>query len=119
MAQAGLYNFTIEQGADWRTSFRFTDANGDPISLVDAIITFAARFNVDDESPAIEATSVANDGIVITDEADGVFAMNRVAYDTIQYPIGLLLYNYEINSPTIGKIRFLDGQVTVSPDVNY
>lgn len=118
MARAGLYNFVIEQGADWFTLFRFLDADSVPISLVDAVITFAARSRVGDAEPVIEATSVDSDGIEIVDEDAGEFAMNREAAVTAEYPIGTYIYNYEITSPTIGTVRFLEGQCEVSADVN-
>jgi hypothetical protein len=49
---AGIYNFTIEQGATFTRIFKYKDSEGNPIQLGEAsALRMQIRESIDDESP--------------------------------------------------------------------
>ena len=62
---AGIYNFTIEQGATFTRTFKYKSSEGDPISLANHDISMDIRESVDSPTTILdinEGTSTKSDG---------------------------------------------------------
>lgn len=113
MAVAGIYNFTMDQGATWTLQLVYNDSNGDPVNLTGytAEMQIRKKFNSD---VAVLTLSTSNGGITIVPLTG---TLNLIATDE-QAAIepGFYVYDLELN---IGgtRTRLIQGQVTVSGEV--
>jgi hypothetical protein len=111
---AGIYNFTIEQGATFTRQFRYKDANGDPIDLSD----HNARMEIKDKIGGTRITggffSTGTDGLSITNT--NLITLTISSTDTASFNFNTAVYDIEIFTGTT-VIRLLQGKIKLSKEV--
>ena len=111
---AGIYNFTIEQGATFTRQFRYKDANGDPIDLS----SHGARMEIKDKIGGTRVTggffSTTSDGINITDT--NLITLTIPSTTTEAFNFNTAVYDIEIFTSTT-VIRLLQGKIKLSKEV--
>jgi hypothetical protein len=112
---AGIYNFTIEQGATFTRQFRYKDANGDPIDLVTG---HGARMEIKDKIGGTRVTggffSTTGDGINITDT--NLITLTISSATTAAFNFTTAVYDIEIFTSTT-VTRLLQGKIKLSKEV--
>ena len=116
---AGIYNFTIEQGATFKRTFRYKDSNGNPISLSGSLVRMQIRQNVNSDVVIDEFTS-NNNSFVLTTPAGGS-EVNQInleitATETAAFNFNNAVYDIEIDSGD-EVIRLLQGKIKLSKEV--
>lgn len=109
-------DLTIYQGATFRKSF--TWQTGDPLTAVDltgCTMRMQIRERRDATEVIVELTS-ENGGITIT-PLTGQFALYLSATATAALAVTKAVYDLEIVFANGDVVRFLQGKVTVSPEV--
>lgn len=125
---AGLYNITIEQGADYTLDFLWTNSLGAPINLSGRTARMQIRESVTSKTPLLNLTS-ANGGITLGGDSGTVLIVATSAQtQAIKYDPALLIwqdgkegvvyvYDLEVVDPN-GKVRrLLQGSVFFVPEV--
>lgn len=118
---AGIYNFTIEQGATFTRTFNYKDSNGNPIDLQEAqALRMQIRETIDSPNPVIGGEFGLNSGftlsvpvgtqttssftLVIPATTSSAFTFDRAVYD-IEY----------VDSSSV--TRLLQGKIKLSKEV--
>lgn len=110
------YNLTIYQGADFSQLFTFLqESGGDPVDLTNFSARMQIRQRVNAASPIIELTS-ANGRIVLGGTA-GTVTLTLNATETAQLPDTQGVYDLEIVAGENNADRYLEGTVTIKPEV--
>ena len=114
---AGLYNVTIDQGADWFLDVTYENPNGTPVNLQNYTAALQLRSLPSSASAALTLTT-ANGGITIT-AGTGLVALRATAAQTMAIDEGNYVYDVEIYSPANPAVvtRLVQGQITVSAEV--
>jgi hypothetical protein len=114
---AGLYNVTIDQGADWFLDATYEDPSGTPINLQGYTAALQLRSLPSSSSAALTLTT-ANGGIAITG-ASGLVSIRATAIQTGEIDEGDYVYDLEITAPAPGSVvtRLIQGQAIVSAQV--
>jgi hypothetical protein len=112
---AGLYNVTIDQGADWFLDVTYEDPNGTPINLANYTAALQLR-SLPNSPSAVLTLTTANGGIVIT-SATGLVSIRATAVQTGAIDEGDYVYDLEITSSTSVVTRLIQGQAIVSAQV--
>ena len=63
---AGIYNFTIDQGAQYTTQIIWADSSGNPIDLTGYTASMQLREQAASPNPAALTLTSSNGGITIT-----------------------------------------------------
>ena len=115
---AGIYNFTIEQGATFTRTLKYKDSNGDQIVLDDYEIRMQLRKNIDDSSPIISLSeSATTNGSIITPQAGtNTFNIKITATDTAAMTFNTAVYDLEIEKNN-NVTRLLQGKIKLSKEV--
>ena len=112
---AGIFNFQIEQGADWPQEMAYIDENDDPVNLTGATLQMQIR------QPLAANTTLANltigNGITVTNATLGQFSLNLTNAQTSNLPIGAAVYDLEIRYSDGTKERLLQGGILVDGEV--
>lgn len=113
MAIAGIYNITMDQGAQWTLTVVYDDNNGNPIDLTGYTSRMQVRpkFSAD----AVLTLSSPSSGIVITG-ATGTLDLTATTAQTGDIPGGFYVYDLEITSGGV-VTRLMQGNVTVRDQV--
>lgn len=111
---AGIYNFTLDQGATWNLEVLYKDSAGAVINLTGYDAALQIRKAYDTDEPVLELDSDGN-GIVITANL-GKLAITASAADTADIAPGDYVYDLEISSGSV-VTRIIQGTVHVSPEV--
>ena len=113
MAIAGIYNITMDQGAQWTLTVVYKDNSGVAINLTG----YTARMQVRPKFGADAALTLSSpsSGIVITG-ATGTLALTATTAQTAAIAGGFYVYDLEI---AIGGVvtRLMQGNVTVRDQV--
>jgi hypothetical protein len=114
---AGLYNVTIDQGADWFIDVTYEDPSGTPINLQGFTAALQLRSLPNSPSAALTLTT-ANGGITITG-ATGLVSIHATSEQTGAIDEGDYVYDLDITSPAPSTIvtRLIQGQAVVSAQV--
>ena len=127
---AGTYDFTVEQGSDFITTFVWKTQPGEccndpnavlpppaPIDLTDYTLRMQIRPSAGSETLYFEATS-GNGYLPKVTPEDGIFALTIPASVSSQWEWRRGVYDIEMQHvPSSAVTRLLEGRVTVSPEV--
>lgn len=126
---ATLYPITIEQGADWSLTFRWTQ-DGEPVDLTGYTASLQVREVISSSLPLLTLTSGAGD---IDLNADGHVSIRlssarsallhpspdaEIVRDGSKIAVLFGLYDLELTSPDGLVVRLLEGRVILRPEVN-
>lgn len=121
---AGIYNFTIEQGATFIRTFIYKDSDGNPINLGEATaLRMQIRENVGSTSPVTGGTfSISSgDGFSIQTPAGGStqnqFTLTISAATTTAYTFTTAVYDIEYEDSNNVVTRLLQGKIKLSKEV--
>ena len=116
---AGIYNFTIEQGATFTRTLKYKNSDGTPISLAGHAVRMQLRTSISSTTKIIDLTETqgTNDS-VITVGGDGNNEITIVitAVDTAAMSFDTAVYDLEIESSNI-VTRLLQGKIKLSKEV--
>ena len=112
---AGIYNFTVDQGAQYNTTIVWADAQGVPIDLTGYTAAMQLRLQAASPNPSALNLTSSNGGIVIT-PLTGSMLITMTATHTGALSPGFYVYDLEL---TLGSVvsRIIQGQITVSAQV--
>lgn len=125
---AGIYNITIEQGADWRLYFVWKDVLGEPRNLTGWSARMQIRDNYGAKTPLLDLSS-ANGSITIGDESGtvSIVVSSELTQSVKVKPIDLIwqdgkegvsfVYDLEMIDPEGVVKRLLQGAVFFVPEV--
>lgn len=112
---AGIYNFTIEQGASWSLSLTYKDADNQAVDLAGYSAKLQVRSFVGSSEVLLERSTQA--GTITLGGVLGTISVEASAAETAALTPGLAVYDLELYSPIDTTIRLLQGDVTISPEV--
>jgi hypothetical protein len=114
---AGLYNVTIDQGADWFLDVTYEDPSGTPINMQGYTAALQLRSLPSSASAALTLTT-ANGGITITGNT-GLVSIHATSEQTGAIDEGDYVYDLDVTSPAPGSVvtRLIQGQAVVSAQV--
>jgi hypothetical protein len=114
---AGLYNVTIDQGADWFLDVTYEDPSGTPINLQGFTAALQLRSLPNSPSAALTLTT-QNGGITITSNS-GLVSIHATSEQTGAIDEGDYVYDLDITSPAPATVvtRLIQGQAVVSAQV--
>ena len=121
---AGIYNFTIEQGATFTRIFKYKQADGTPINLDEASeIRMHIRKKIDDTSfitgGSFSYTPTSNNGFSIGSGSGTVtneITLLIPAVSTSAYSFNTAVYDIEIDNQGT-TTRLLQGKIKLSKEV--
>jgi hypothetical protein len=119
---AGIYNFTIEQGATFTRIFKYKDANGDPIDLSEATaIRMHIRENIDDTGTITGGSFAMGGSGFTTSIPSGETIKNQItllipAVSTSAYTFNQAVYDIELDNQGT-TTRLLQGKIKLSKEV--
>ena len=127
---AGTYDFTVEQGSDFITTFVWKTQPGECCNDPDAVLPPPAAVDLTDYSLRMQVrpspgsttlyfeASSANGFLVKVTPEEGIFALLIPAGQSSQWAWKRGVYDMEMVHNTSGAVvRLLEGAVTVSPEV--
>jgi len=112
---AGIYNFTIDQGAQYTTTIIWADSSGNPIDLTGYSAAMQLRLQAASPNPSALNLTSSNGVITITPLAGEMDILMTTAQTGALDP-GFYVYDLEI---ALGSVvtRIIQGQITVSAQV--
>ena len=118
---AGIYNFTIEQGATFQRIFKYKGSDSVPIDLSSHAIRMQIRESIDSSSPIIDLTETENEinGSVITvgGNDNNEILILITAGATRDMNFGQAVYDLEIEDIDGTVTRLLQGKIKLSKEV--
>ena len=112
---AGIYNFTIDQGAQYTTQIIWADSSGNPINLTGYTAAMQLRLQAASPNPSALNLTSSNGGITITPVAGEMDILMTTA-QTGALNAGFYVYDLEIALSGV-VTRIIQGQITVSAQV--
>lgn len=112
---AGNYDLEIEQGATFTLEMFYVDENGDPVDLSGQTARMQIRQYV--SAPAVLLSLTTENGRISIDGPAGKIALLIDAEDSAAIDWRKGVYDLEIVANPESVIRFIEGSVTVSPEV--
>ena len=112
---AGIYNFTIDQGAQYTTQIIWADSSGNPIDLTGYTAAMQLRLQAASPNPSSLNLTSSNGGITITPVAGEMDILMTTA-QTGALNAGFYVYDLEIALSGV-VTRIIQGQITVSAQV--
>ena len=113
---AGIYNFTIEQGATFTRTFKYKDSEGNPIDLVSGD-GFNARMEIKDKIGGNTISFFSTNGTGLSITNTNFITLTIDATTTSTYRFTNAVYDLEIVSPTGVVTRLLQGKIKLSKEV--
>ena len=119
---AGIYNFTIEQGATFERIFKYKDSNGDPIDLSEAsALRMQIRETIGSENPITGGTfGLSGQGFTISAPAgqteQNQFTLTIPAASSSAYTFDRAVYDIELVNQGV-TTRLLKGKIKLSKEV--
>jgi len=114
MAIAGIYNITMDQGAQWTLQVVYDNNNGTPFDLTGYTARMQVRPKFGSDNAVLTLSSPSS-GIVITG-ATGTLELTATTAQTGDIPGGFYVYDLEITSGGV-VTRLMQGSVTVRDQV--
>lgn len=112
---AGLYDFTIEQGATFQIDLTWKDQSLDPVDITGYTARMQIRASVTDPTVLLELTT--EDGLIILGTTDGKITLFLDAVTTAAITWDRGVYDLELVSPTGYVTRLLKGNITIDKEV--
>ena len=110
---SGIYNMTIDQGATFFKSFTYK-INSNLVDLTGYTARLKAAKNLNSTQPILNMTT--ENGMITLGGENGTISLNISAADTTKIQAGKYIYDLELVQGSL-VLRFLRGDVTVSPNV--
>ena len=107
---AGIFNFTIEQGATFNRQLTVSE-NNSALNLTGFTGAMQLRSNHESSTVALSVT------VAIVNATQGLISISASSSSTAALEEGIYVYDLEITSSTGVVTRLLQGEVTVSPEV--
>ena len=114
MAIAGIYNITMDQGAQWTLQVVYDNNNGTPFDLTGYTARMQVRPKFGSDNAVLTISSPSS-GIVIT-PLTGTLNLTATTAQTGDIPGGFYVYDLEITSGGV-VTRLMQGSVTVRDQV--
>jgi len=112
---AGIYNFTIDQGAQYTTQIIWADSSGNPIDLTGYTAAMQLREQAASPNPSALNLTSSNGGITITPLAGEMDILMTTAQTGA---LDARFYVYDLEIALSGVVtRIIQGQITVSAQV--
>lgn len=112
---AGIYNFGLDQGAQYTTTVIFADAQGNPLDLTGYTAAMQLREQASSPNPSALSLTSPSGGIVIT-PLTGQLAITITTAQTGALTARFYVYDLEIALSGV-VTRLIQGQITVSAQV--
>lgn len=112
---AAVHNITIEQGATFRLSAVWKDANNALINLTGYTARMMVRRTYKDAAPLLTFTT--ENGAIVLGGAAGTVEVTGLATLTDDIPAKPCVWDIELVSPTGFVKRLLEGVAVVTPEV--
>jgi hypothetical protein len=116
MAIAGIYNITMDQGAQWTLQVDYDNNNGTPFNLTGYTARMQVRPKFGADNAVLTLSSVTG-GIVIT-PLTGTLVLTATTVQTGDIPGGFYVYDLEIDSGGV-VTRLMQGSVTIRDQVTF
>jgi hypothetical protein len=107
---AGIYNFTLNQGATFSRQMTVKE-NNSPLNLTGHTAAMQLRSTYDSSTVALSMTAA------VINAAQGILSISATSTATAALEEGIYVYDLEITTSAGVVTRLLQGQVTVSPEV--
>ena len=107
---AGIYNFTLNQGATFTRQMTVKE-NNSPLNLTGHTAAMQLRSTYDSATVALSMTAA------VINATQGILSISATATATAALEEGIYVYDLEITTSAGVVTRLLQGQVTVSPEV--
>jgi hypothetical protein len=114
MAIAGIYNITMDQGAQWTLQVVYDNNNGTPFDLTGYTARMQVRPKFGSDNAVLTISSPSS-GIVIT-PLTGTLELTATTAQTGDIDGGFYVYDLEISSGGV-VTRLMQGSVTVRDQV--
>lgn len=114
MAIAGIYNITMDQGAQWTLTVVYDNNSGTPIDLTGYTARMQVRPKFGSDNAVLTLSSPSS-GIVIT-PLTGTLNLTATTAQTGDIDGGFYVYDLEISSGGV-VTRLMQGSVTVRDQV--
>lgn len=111
---AGIYNFTIEQGATFTKAFTWKDDDGNPVNLTGYTARMQCRASIGSTATIFSYTTPSAN-LSIPTPANGTIALVISATDTSNFPVGGV-YDLELVSGAT-VTRLLQGTISLSGEI--
>tara|TARA_Y100001951_G_C11125631_1_gene175317 strand:+ start:172 stop:519 length:348 start_codon:yes stop_codon:yes gene_type:complete len=108
---AGVYNLDIEKGIHFDVSFTLKDSDGDAIDVTD--FTFKAEVKRRAETGLIKSFTVTK-----TNASGGVIKLEMTGANTLDLPVGKLVWDLVAKDDADKIRRYIYGDVTVTESVS-
>ena len=116
MAIAGIYNITMDQGAQWTLQVVYDNNNGTPFDLTGYTARMQVRPKFGSDNAVLTISSPSS-GIVIT-PLTGTLNLTATTAQTGDIPGGFYVYDLEISSGGV-VTRLMQGSVTIRDQVTF
>ena len=116
---AGIYNFTIEQGATFTRTFKYKDSTGNAIDLSNHAVRMQLRTSINASTTIISLTEAqtANDSVIsVGGTGNNEITVTITASDTALMTFERAVYDLEIQASSV-VTRLLQGKVKLSKEV--
>ena len=116
---AGIYNFTIEQGATFTLTLKYKNSDGTPISLAGHAVSMQLRTSISSTTKIIDLTETqgTNDSVInVGGTGSNEIEVIITATDTAAMTFKDAVYDLEIQSGA-EVTRLLQGKVRLSKEV--
>ena len=107
---AGIYNFTLNQGATFSRQMTVKE-NNSPLNLTGHTAAMQLRSTYDSSTVALSMTAA------VINATEGILSISATATATAALEEGIYVYDLELTTSAGVVTRLLQGQVTVSPEV--
>jgi len=127
---AGIYNFTIEQGTTFERTFKYKDADGNPLDLSNHSVRMQIRSDKADNTTSFlhefgsgsEFATAGSGGLFILSSSVGnseidQFTLHISASTTANMSFESALYDIEIENTGSIVTRLLQGKIKISKEV--
>ena len=126
---AGIYNFTIEQGATFTRTFKYKNSEGGPIPLTNHDVFMDIRESVDSPTTILDiseeqgiksdGSTTSNTNFVVSTSNTNEFTLTIDADTTASMSFNTAVYDIEVkdNSTPPVVTRLLQGKIKLSKEV--
>lgn len=112
---AGIYNFTIEQGATFTRTFKYKDSTGTAISLANHAIRMQIRDSIGAPTPLLSIDE--ENGFNVDGTNTNEFTLTLSATITKDLTFNTAVYDIEIEDNSNVVTRLLQGKIKLSKEV--
>lgn len=113
---AGIYNFTIEQGATFKREFKYKTSEGVGIDLTNYAVRMQVRKTIDATTKELDLTESNGLSVGTTPDTNHIITLTIPASTTQDLSFDTAVYDLEIDLS--GEVtRLLQGKIKLSKEV--